>query len=171
MGIEGNEFADKHAKEGLKRDVIDHHVKSSDRKIRNNIRTTATDIHHAINQDCNTMTFRFNNKLEHSQRKFLLKLPRHQQKMIYKIRLFCKTYFQIRGQNEICPDCEESFRSRSSHWCIACPAMNYERMHIFDYLTAEERELKDEELVVAVINSQNNRKYKELLQLLKKFPF
>ena len=171
VGIEGNEFADKHAKKGLQRDVIDHHVKSSDRKIRNSIRTTATDIHHAINQGCNTMTFRFNNKLEHSQRKFLLKLPRHQQEMIYKIRLSCKTYFQIRGQNEICPYCEESFRSRSSHWCIACPAMNYERMHIFNYLTSEEQKLRTEELVVAVINSQNNRKYKELLQLLKKFPF
>ena len=43
VGIEGNELADKHAKEGLQRDVIDHHVKSSDRKIRNSIRTTATD--------------------------------------------------------------------------------------------------------------------------------
>ena len=171
VGIEGNELADKHAKEGLQRDVIDHHVKSLDRKIRNSIRTTATDIHHAINQDCSTTTFRFNNKLEHSQRKFLLKLPRHQQKMIYKIRLSCKTYFQIRGQNEICPYCEEGFRSRSSHWCIACPAMNYERMQIFDYLTSEEQKLKGDEFVVAVINSQNSRKYKELLQLLKKFPF
>ena len=91
--------------------------------------------------------------------------------MIYKIRLSCKTYFQIRGQNEICPYCEEGFRSRSSHWCIACPAMNYERMQIFDYLTSEEQKLKGDEIVVAVINSQNSRKYKELLQLLKKFPF
>ena len=109
VGIEGNELADKHAKEGLQRDVIDHHVKSSDRKIQNSIRTTATDIHHAINQDCSTTTFRFNNKLEHSQRKFLLKLPRHQQKMIYKIRLSCKTYFQIRGQTKYVHTAKKAF--------------------------------------------------------------
>ena len=49
--------------------------------------------------------------------------------------------------------------------------MNYERMQIFDSLTSEEQKLKGDEFVVAVINSQNSRKYKEFLQLLKKFPF
>ena len=49
--------------------------------------------------------------------------------------------------------------------------MVYERKCILDYVTDEQSHLQDMELVVAIINSQDNRRYKELLQLLKKFPF
>ena len=84
-------------------------MKSSHNKAQNSIRTSSMDIHHAIIQDCGTQTFRFNNKLAHIQQKYILQLPRHQQQMIYKIRLSSKTYAQIKGDHEKCPDCEEIF--------------------------------------------------------------
>ena len=122
-------------------------------------------------KNCGTWTFRFNNNLELKQQKFLLKLPRLQQKMIHKIRLSSKTYAQIRGNQEMCPYCQQIFINRAKHWCISCPAMIYERKCILDYVTDEQSIMQDMELVVAIINSQDNRRYKKLLQLLKKFPF
>ena len=171
VGIQGNELADAYAKEGLKKDTIDHYVKSSHNKAQNSIGTAAMDIHHAIIQDCGTQTFRFNNKLAHTQQKYILQLPRHQQQMIYKIRLSSKTYAQIKGDHEKCPHCEEIFENRSKHWCVDCPAMVFQRERMLVYLTSEQAELRDIELVAAIINSQNNRKYHELLLMLKKFPF
>ena len=172
MGITGNELADKYAKEGLQRELIDHYVKSSHLKIRKHIQNTAIDINHEMIKNWGTWTFRFNNSLELKQQKFLLKLPRLQQKMIHKIRLSSKTYAQIRGNQEMCPYCQQIFINRATlHWCISCPAMIYERKCILDYVTDEQSIMQDMELVVAIINSQDNRRYKELLQLLKKFPF
>ena len=171
VGITGNELADKYAKEGLQREVIDHYVKSSHLKIRKHIQNTAIDINHEMIKNCGTWTFRFNNNLELKQQKFLLKLPRLQQKMIHKIRLSSKTYAQIRGNQEMCSYCQQLFINRAKHWCISCPAMVYERKCILDYVTDEQSHLQDMELVVAIINSQDNRRYKELSQLLKKFPF
>ena len=49
--------------------------------------------------------------------------------------------------------------------------MVFERERMLEYLTSEQAELRDIELVAAIINSQNNRKYPELLLMLKKFPF
>ena len=49
--------------------------------------------------------------------------------------------------------------------------MDFERRNIQDYLTEEQLNLQDFKLVAAILNSQNSRKYKELLKLLKKFPF
>ena len=43
-------------------------------------------------------------------------------------------------------------------------------VRVFDFGTST-IELRDIELVAAIINSQNNRKYHELLFMLKKFPF
>ena len=37
-----------------------------------------------------------------------------------------------------------------------------------DYVTDEQLIFQDMELVIAIINSQDNRRYKELLHLLKK---
>ena len=91
--------------------------------------------------------------------------------MIHKIRLSSKTYAQIRGNQEMCSYCQQLFINRAKHWCISCPAMVYERKCILDYVTDEQSHLQDMELVVAIINSQDNRRYKELLQLLKKFLF
>ena len=44
-------------------------------------------------------------------------------------------------------------------------------MCMLDYVTDKQSIMHDMELVVAIINSQDNRRYKELLQLLKNFPF
>ena len=44
------------------------------------------------------------------------------------------------------------------------------RERMLEYLTFEQLELRDTELAVAIINSQNNRKYRKLLLMLKKFP-
>ena len=129
------------AKEGLKKDTIDHYVKSSHNKAKNSIRTAAMDIHHAIIQDCGTQSFRFNNKLAHTQQKYILQLPRHQHQMIYKIRLSSKTYAQIKGDHEKCPHCEEIFENRSKHLCVDCPAMVFERERMLVYLTSEQAEL------------------------------
>ena len=67
VGITGNELADKYAKEGLQREVIDHYVKSSHLKIRKHIQNTAIDINHQMIKSCGTSTFRFNNNLELKQ--------------------------------------------------------------------------------------------------------
>ena len=67
--------------------------------------------------------------------------------------------------------CQQIFINRAKHWCISCAAMIYERKCILDYVTVEQSIMQDMELVVVIINSQDNRRYKELLQLLKKFPF
>ena len=160
--------SDAYAKEGLKKDTIDHYVKSPHNKAQNSIRTAAIDIHHA---DILTQTFRFNNKLAHTQQKYILQLPRHQQQIIYIIRLSSKTYAQIKGDHEKCPHCEEILENRSKHWCVGCTAMVFERERMLVYLTLEQAELRDIELVAAIINSQNSRKYHELLLMLKKFPF
>ena len=42
VGIEGNERADTHAKEGLQREIVDYRVKCSHLKVRTHIRNTAT---------------------------------------------------------------------------------------------------------------------------------
>ena len=122
-------------------------------------------------KNCGTWTFKFINNLELKQQKFLLKLPRLKRKMIHKIRLSSKTYAQIKGNQEMCPYCQQMFINRSKHWCINCPAMVIERKCILDYVTDEQSIMQDMELVVAIINSQDNRRYKELLQLLKNFYF
>ena len=77
-------------------------------------------------------------------------------------------------QKEMCPYCKNPFTNRAKHWCINCPVMDFERRNIQDYLTEEQFaicNLQDFKLVAAILNSQNSRKYKELLKLLKKFPF
>ena len=48
--------------------------------------------------------------------------------------------------------------------------MVFEGERMLEYLFSEQLELCDVELAVAIINSQNSRKYRELLLLLKKFP-
>ena len=49
--------------------------------------------------------------------------------------------------------------------------MDFERRNIQNYLKEEQLNLQDFKLVAAILNSQNSKKYKELLKLLKKFSF
>ena len=135
------------------------------------MKRTAIDINSEMVKNCGTWTFSFNKQLEQNQHKFILKLPRQQQRMLHKIRLSSKTYSQIKGQEEMCPYCENPFTNRAKHWCINCSVIDFERRNIQDYLTEEQVNLQDFKLVTAILNSQNSRKYKELLKLLKKFPF
>ena len=51
-----------------------------------------------------------------------------------------------------------------------CPATVFEKRRMLEYLSSEQLELRDTELAVAIINSQNNRKYRELLLMLIKIP-
>ena len=81
------------------------------------------------------------------------------------------TYAQIRGNQEMCPYCQQMFINRSKHWCNSCPAMVYKKKYMLDYVTIEQSIVQYVELVVATINSQDNRRYKELLQLLRNFYF
>ena len=157
-------------KEGLKREMMDYRVKCSHLKKRPHIRNTAIEINDEMASNCGTQTFGFNIKLEHNKQNFILGLSRKQQKMIHKIRLTTKSYAQFRGKNDKCPPCEELIRHKSKQWCVDCPAMVFERERMLEYLTSEPLELRDTELVVAIINSPNNRKYRELLLMLKKFP-
>ena len=89
--------------------------------------------------------------------------------MIHQIRLATKSYAQIRREDEKCPYCKQLVRSKPKHWCVECPAMVFEREFMLEHLTSEQLELRDVELAVAIINSQNSRKYRELL-MLKKIP-
>ena len=170
VGIEGNERADTHAKEGLQREIVDYRVKCSHLKVRTHIRNTAVEINDEMASNCKAQTFGFNSKLDHNQQRFILGLPRKQQKMIHQIRLTTKSYAQIRREEEKCPYCEQLVRNKSKHWCVDCPAMVFERELMLEHLTSEQLELRDVELAVAIINSQNSRKYRELLLMLKKFP-
>ena len=86
--------------------------------------------------------------------------------MLHKIRLSSKTYAQIKGQEEMCPYCENPFTNRAKHWYINCPVMEFEKRNLQDYLTEEQLNLQDFNLVAAILNSQNSRTYKELLKLL-----
>ena len=171
VGITGNELTDKYDKEGLQREVIDHYVKSSHLKIRKHIQNTVIDLNNELIKNCGTWTFKCNNNLELKQQRFLPKLPRLKQRMIHKIRLLSKTYAQIKGNHEMCPYCQQTFINQSKHWCINCPAMLVEKKCMLDYVTDEQSIMQGMELLVAIINSQDNRRYEELSQLLKKFPF
>ena len=71
----------------------------------------------------------------------------------------------------MCPYCPQMFINRSKHWCISCPTMVYEKKCMLDYVTDEHSIVQDVELMVAIIYSQDNRRYKGLLQLLKKIFF
>ena len=107
VGIEGNERADTHAKEGLQREIVDYRVKCSHLKVRTHIRNTAIEINDEMASNCKTQTFGFNSKLDHNQQRFILGLPRKQQKIIHQIRLTTKYYAQIRREDEKCPYCEQ----------------------------------------------------------------
>ena len=91
VGIEGNERADTHAKEGLQREIVEYRVKCFHLKVRTHIRNTAIEINDEMTSNCKTQTFGFNSKLDHNQQRFILGLPRKQQKMIHQIRLTTKS--------------------------------------------------------------------------------
>ena len=52
VGIEGNERADTHAKEGLQRKMVDYRVKCSHLKVQTHIRNTAIDINDEMASNC-----------------------------------------------------------------------------------------------------------------------
>ena len=85
--------------------------------------------------------------------------------MIHQIRLTTKSYAQIRREDEKCPYCEQLVRNKSKHWCVDCPAMVLERELMLEHLTSEQLELRDVELAVAIINSQNSRKYRTIIDV------
>ena len=74
----GNELA-------LQGEVIDLQVKGSPLKAQKLMKQTAIDINSEMIKNCRTWTFSFNKQLEQNQQKFILKLPRQQQRMLQKI--------------------------------------------------------------------------------------
>ena len=61
-------------------------------------------------------------------------------------------------------NCEELVRNKSKHWCVDCPAMVFEKDRMLAYL----RTIRITWRRTSRINSQHNRKYRELLLMYKK---
>ena len=62
-------------------------------------------------------------------------------------------------------------QSEAIHFVTDCPTLFNARQKLLDYIKIEERALTPKELFIAIINAQTDRQYKELIQILNKFPY
>ena len=100
--------------------------------------------------------------------------PRSIQRQIFKIRLGVKSLPLVKYKISNCIYCDYQFifpQSEAIHFVTDCPALFNARQKLLDYIKIEERALAPKELFTAIINAQTDRQYKELIQLLNKFPY
>ena len=78
--------------------------------------------------------------------------------LLHKVRLQSRMYQQIEGHAKMCQYCGETFTNSAKHWFVSCPVRDYQRRNMQDYLTEEQFNLQDTELIAVMLYSQNNRK-------------
>ena len=177
IGLTGNEAVDKLANSATEKRLIDKVVPPSREYAKKRISRTALDIWEARSAEDLQGSAIIHSKLKnsHKERKMLLKLtPRSIQRQIFKIRLGVKSLPLVKDKISNCIYCDHQIifpQSEAIHFVTDCPALFNARQKLLDYIKIEERALAPKELFIAIINAQTDRHYKELIQLLNKFPY
>ena len=177
IGLTGNEAVDKLANSATENRLIDEVAHPSREYAKKRIsRAAIKDWEDTLKKNLKGSSV-LHSKLKNSpkERKMLLNLtPRSIQRQIFKIRLGVKSLPLVTDKISNCIYCDHQFnlpQSEAIHFVTDCPVLFNARQKLLDYIKIEERALAPNELFTAIINAQTDRQYKELIQLLNKFPY
>ena len=177
IGLTGNEAVDKLANSATENRLIDEVAHPSREYAKKRIsRAAIKDWEDTLKKNLKGSSV-LHSKLKNSpkERKMLLNLtPRSIQRQIFKIRLGVKSLPLVTDKISNCVYCDHQFnlpQSEAIHFITDCPVLFNARQKLLDYIKIEERALAPNELFTAIINAQTDRQYKELIQLLNKFPY
>ena len=177
IGLTGNEAVDKLANSATENRLIDEVAYPSREYAKKRISRKAIEKWEDKSKKNLEGSAKLHSKLKTSlkERKMLLNLtPRSIQRQIFKIRLGVKSLPLVKYKISNCIYCDYQFifpQSEAIHFVTDCPALFNDRQKLLDYIKIEERALAPKELFTAIINAQIDRQYKELIQLLNKFPY
>ena len=174
IGIEGNEAADRAAKQALMKPDIDKYIPMSKARTRRTIKQTARDIYETIEQLNPTRSVSLHQQVVLSIKDssaLLNMFNRSDQRVIYKLRLFVRPYIQIRHQaNAACPYCDEPFDIYTVHYIAECPASRVCRAKLMADVPVNLYNINSTPLTLEILRRQGARRHKELIQLIHKFP-
>ena len=125
VGIAGNEYADTAAKHALRRNTIDVIVSKSQRQIKSRIKHTAADIYDILSENDSTKSGKKHRMLVNNKRTLTITAkitPRFIQKEIYKIRLHCRSWYQIKYNLHTCVNCDEDITDLVTDYMTECLA-------------------------------------------------
>ena len=174
IGIEGNETADRAARQALMKPNIDIHLPMSKTRTRRNIKQTAMDIYETLEQINPTRSVSLHQQitLSISDSKALLNLTcRTEQRAIFRLRLFVRPYIQIRHKDQAaCPHCKELFDVYTVHYISDCPASRVHRTKLLVDVPTNMYNAASTPLTLEILRRQGARRHKELIQLINRFP-
>ena len=174
IGIEGNEAADRAARQALMKPYIDKYLPMSKSRTRRTIKQTARDIYETIEQLNPTRSVSLHQQVVLSIRdsKALINMSnRLDQRVIYRLRLFVRPYIQIRHQaNAVCPYCDEPFDIYTVHYIAVCPASHVSRAKLMVDVPIHMYNIASTPLTLEILRRQGARRHKELIQLIHTFP-
>ena len=174
IGIEGNEAADRAARQALMKPDIDNYLLMSKARTRRTIKQTARDIYETIEQINPTRSVSLHQQvvLPIRDSTTLLNMSnRSDQRVIYRLRLFVRPYIQIRHQaNAVCPYCDEPFDIYTVHYIAECPASRVFRAKLLADVPINMYNIDSTPLTTEILRRQGARRHRELIQLIHKFP-
>ena len=174
IGIEGNESADRAARQALLKPVIDTYLPMSKAKTKRAIKQTARDIYETLEHLNPTRSVSLHQQvtLSTSDSRTLINLNnRSDQRAIYRLRLFVRPYIQIRHQDRaVCPHCDELFDIYTVHYIAVCPATHVSRSKLMIDVPIHMYNIESTPLTLEILRRQGVRRHKELIQLIHKFP-
>ena len=169
IGIEGNEAADRAARQALMKPDIDNYLLMSKARTRRTIKQTARDIYETIEQINPTRSVSLHQQVVLSIKDssaLLNMFNRSDQRVIYKLRLFVRPYIQIRHQaNAVCPYCDEPFDIYTVHYITECPASRVCRAKLMADVPVNLYNIDTTPLTLEILRRQGARRHKELIQL------
>ena len=174
IGIEGNETADRAARQALLKPVIDTDLTMSKAKTRRTIKQTARDIYATLEHlnHKGSVSLHQQVTLSTSDSMTIITLNnRSDQRVIFRLRLFVRPYIQIRHQDRaVCPQCDELFDIYTVHYIAICPASHVSRSILMVDVPIHMYNIDSTPLTLKILRRQEARRHKELIQLIHKFP-
>ena len=160
LGIEGNEAADRAARQALLKPAIDTYLPLSKARTRQTIKQTAWDIYETLEQLNPSRSVSLHQHVSLSD-----------QRAIYRLRLFVRPYNQIKHTDQaVCPYCDEHFEIYTVHYICMCPASQVHRSKLLVDVPSHMYNIDYTPLTLEILRRQGARRHKELIQLIHRFP-